>query len=175
MLEILSAIIFIFLRMISVIFPPLPGFIFDLIGIAVFGKWIGFILGEIAIMLGACLAFFIARKYREWLIKKVTPLASFNKWIEKLSGKEQFFSLLVLRLSTNLFFDVINYAAGLTKIKFSKFFLASFLGTLPGMFLFYYFGGTAKQLGLGYFIGFIALSLLLAWLFVRKAGSGKIN
>jgi len=152
-----------------VVFPPLPGFVFDLIGIAVFGKWLGLVLGEIGVMLGACLAFFIARKYRERLVKKFTPLSSLNKWVEKLSGKEQFFSLLILRLSTSMFFDVINYAAGLTKIKFSRFFWASFLGSLPSMFLFYYFGGTAKQLGLGYFIGFIALSLLLAWLFVRKA------
>jgi len=170
MLEILSAIIFIFLRMVSVVFPPLPGFVFDLIGIAVFGKWIGLILGEIAIMLGACLAFFIARKYQKRVVKKFTPLTSLNGWVEKLSGKDQFFSLLILRLLTNLFFDVINYAAGLTKIKFSKFFWASFFGSAPGMFLFYYFGGTAKQLGLEYFIGFVALSLLLAWLFVRKAG-----
>ena len=168
MLEILSAIIFIFLRMVSVVFPPLPGFVFDLIGIAVFGKWLGLALAEIGVILGACLAFFIARKYREGLVKKFTPLASINVWIEKLSGKEQFFSLLILRLSTNMFFDIINYAAGLTKVKFSKFFWASFFGTLPCMFLFYYFGGTAKQLGPNYFIGFVVLSLSLAWLFVRK-------
>lgn len=169
MIDILSAIIFILIRMLSVVFPPLPGFVFDLIGIAVFGKWVGLILGEVGVMLGACLAFFIARKYQEGLVKKFAPLASFSKWVEKLSGKEQFFSFLILRLSTSMFFDVINYAAGLTKIKFSKFFWASFLGTLPCMFLFYYFGGTAKQLGLGYFIGFVALSLLAVWLFARKA------
>lgn len=168
MLSIFSGFVFIFLRALSVVFPPLPGFVFDIIGVSVFGKWAGLFLAEIGVMLGACLAFFIAKKYREDLVKKFVPLSKLNKWVARIPIEKQFFGLLVLRLLTSPAFDFVNYAAGLTKIRFSTFFWASFLGSLPSMFLFYYFGELTNQRGIIYFLSFIAVFLLALWLFTRK-------
>lgn len=165
---ILGIILFIIIRATAIIIPPIPGVIVDLPGTIYFGWLSGLAYGEIGIMLGASISFFIAKKFREPLVKKFVSLQKIHAWESKLSENEKLWALFSVRLIANpLFFDVISYAAGLTKIKFSKFFIATFISNVPYMFLIYYFGEVSFNMGIYYFISFI-VALLILWVILGK-------
>lgn len=165
---ILAPLIFIFLRSSSVIFPPIPGLAFDLVGIVVFGPIVGLIYAEAGIMFGASVAFFIARRFREPAVGKFAALNKVNNWVDRLSDYKQFWVLVAVRLPAHTFFDYISYAAGLTKISFTKYFFSSLLANVPIMFLIYYFGGLSIQSGLFYFTLFAVSLVILLLLFSKQ-------
>lgn len=146
---ILAPIVFVLLRAIVVIIPPLPGLVVDLAGIAVLGVTRAFILAEIGVMLGASVAFGIARRYRVWLVSRLPPsrVGQMQKWYTTLSERDQFWSWVALRLPSNIAFDVINYGAGLSPCRWRTFFFSTFIGSLPGMLVFFYVGDQALKSG----------------------------
>ena len=110
-------------------------------GIYVFGWKLGFIYAEIGVVGGAVVAFWIARKYREPVVRRFVTLQKLHTWEDTLSERKKFWSLVGLRLITGpLLFDFVNYVAGLTKINFGKFLVATIIGSLPMMIPIYYFG-----------------------------------
>ena len=137
----IAPLIFILIRSLGVIFPPIPGIILDAVGIYFFGWKLGFIYAEIGVVGGAVVAFWIARKYREPVVRRFVTLQKLHAWEDTLSERKKFWSLVGLRLITGpLLFDYINYVAGLTKINFGKFLVATIVGSLPVMIPIYYFG-----------------------------------
>ncbi len=164
---ILAPLIFIGIRASAIVFPPIPGIVIDLIGIAVFPWFLGFVYGEIGVVLGAMIAFWIARKFREPLVKKFVSLDKLDAWEKKLSSDQEFWFLVGLRLFFNPLFDYVSYAAGLTRISTGKYLLTTVIGTLPTMFVIYYFGGLSMSKGI-YFGGGFILLLLLIWFIYKK-------
>lgn len=159
--------LFIIIRSLAIIIPPIPGIVFDLAGILIFGWFWGFIYAEIGTMLGAMAAFFIARRFREPVIKRICFLKKAVDWEKKFSENKKFWVLVAFRLPTNTAFDYISYAAGLTTIKPIVFFFSTLLGNIPSTFLVYYFGGLSFQKGIYYSIAFLA-TLLIFWLIFWK-------
>jgi len=72
-----------------------------------------------------------------------------------------------MRLPATAIFDILNYAIGLTKMSFAKFFFSTLIGSLPTMILFYFFGGWVFQQGIYYFVAFLA-AIIILWLIFRK-------
>jgi uncharacterized membrane protein YdjX (TVP38/TMEM64 family) len=137
----LVPVLFVVARAIAIIIPPIPGVIVDTAGLALFPWWLGFMLAQIGMQLGGVTAFILARTLREPLVRKIAPLQSVEVWESQYSEKQKFWTLVLLRLASNAAFDYISYAAGLTKLRLSTFFLSSLLGTIPSMLLFYALGG----------------------------------
>ena len=165
---VLAPAIFVGLRALAIIIPPIPGGVMDLAGLLAFGWLKGLILAETGIMLGAMISFWIARYFREPAVKKFASLEKIGGWERNLSETKKFWSLVLIRLPTNALFDYISYAAGLTGISTWKFFFASLIGNLPGLFIFYYFGGLIYQTGFTVFLGFIVSLLILSVVFSRR-------
>ena len=165
---VLAPLIFILLRPLSSIIPPIPGAIFDIAGLLAFGWVWGFIYGEAGIMLGAMIAFWLARYFREPVVRKITSLEKIETWEATLSEKKKFWGMVALRLCTNSLFDYISYAAGLTRMSSWKFFLSSLIGSIPGLFLFYYFGGLLYQNSIYYAVIFLASILVLGGVIAKK-------
>ena len=164
---IVSPILFIIIRSLAIVFPPIPGISIDIPGILVFGWLLAFIYAEIGIMLGAMIAFWIARKFREPLVKKFIPLQKLHRWENKLSENQKFWALVAIRLPTNPLFDYISYAAGLTRISPVKFFFSTLIGNIPSVFLVFYFGGFFFGQGIYYGIAFVTALIILV-IILRK-------
>ena len=166
--QILAPLIFIIVRSFAIIFPPIPGIAFDLVGLAIFGWFLGFIYAEIGIMLGATVAFFIARKFREPVIKKVASLRKVHDWEKTLSHKKKFWTIVAIRLPANpLFFDYISYGLGLTKISSPIFFFSTLFSTIPLVLPFFYFGGVALNKGF-IFLAFFFIAIIIIWFILKK-------
>ncbi|MDQ3014311.1 MAG: VTT domain-containing protein [bacterium] len=165
---ILAPLVFIAIRALAIIFPPIPGIVIDLIGIAVFPWFLGFVYGEIGVIVGAFIAFWIARKFREPLVKKFVRLNKVNQWEEKLSNNQEFWFWVGLRLFFNPLFDYISYAAGLTKISTTRYIITTIIGTVPTMFVIYYFGGISMSRGIYIGGGFIGLLFFAQFIYKRS-------
>ena len=94
-----------------------------------------------------------------------------------LSG---FIIVLLGRMIVLIPFDVISYAAGLTRIKFKDYMIATFIGTIPRV-IFYVFVGiqfanaiedSNFALFIGLFTGFVG-AIYLFYTFLKKSLNNK--
>lgn len=137
---VIAPVVFIIIRTLPIIIPPIPGLVVDAVGVVVFGWFYGFIYAETAVLIASMTSFFIGRKFREPFLSKFISIQKIHEWEDKLSEKEKFWALLSIRFVSSPFFDIINYVAGLTKISAWSYFWTTLLVTAPMGFMIYYFG-----------------------------------
>lgn len=114
---------------------------------AVFGPIVGTAAVSVASTACACLAFVIGRTVgRDWIKKKMEAYPSFAA-VDAAVGKQGFKIVLLTRLSPAFPFTWMNYAYGVTQVKFTTYALASWIGMLPGTFMYVYFGYIGRQAG----------------------------
>ncbi len=173
---ILAPLLFIVLRAFAIIIPPIPGWVMDVVAIPTFGWMWGFIYALIGMFLGAVVSFWIARLFREPVVRRITSLKAVHEWESRVSEKKKFWTLVLIRLPTSAIFDYISYAAGLTKISFTKFFFASLIGGAPSLFFLYFFGGLFFQQGVYYYlVVFLGIVATLGLIFGKEHLTKKIN
>ena len=119
-----------------------PGSALTLAGGAIFGVVKGTLLVFVAAVLGSSVAFVIARYFaRSAVEKRMAGNAQFAA-IDRAIGREGRKIAFLLRLSPAIPFVLLNYALGLTRIRFADALLAS-AGMLPGTLLYVYLGSVA--------------------------------
>lgn len=119
-----------------------PGSILTLAAGALFGLLWGTVYVFIGSTTGACLAFLIARyAARSKIEKKLEDKPNFQQ-IDRAIGRDGGKIAALLRLSPVFPFNLLNYALGLTNIKFIHYFWACF-AMIPGTFLYVFYGKTA--------------------------------
>lgn len=107
------------------------------------------ILGTVTVSLasitGASFAFLLGRTLaRDWVAGKVRANKKFSA-IDQAVGRAGFKMVFLVRLSPIFPFNLLNYALGLTKVRFRAYFLASWIGMLPGTVMYVYLGSTAQN------------------------------
>src|SRR5437867_9045078 len=109
-----------------------------------FGLWKGFLAVSAGATLGASLAFLVARFIAR---DKIATIAQRNEKFRKIDnaiGKQGAKLIFLLRLSPVIPFNLSNYFYGLTAVKFWPYVLASWIGMMPGTFLYVYIGIAGK-------------------------------
>lgn len=124
---------------------------------------------------GAIAAFLIARKFREPVVARFAPLERIHQWQDKVSQRRQFWSFTGLRAASLIAFDFVSYAAGLTRLSFRTFVIATFLIDIPAGFLFFYFGGLAVKYSIFLLAVFavIFMTAVITWNRLRNRQSIK--
>ena len=82
--------------------------------------------------------------------------------------------MFALRLAPGFAFDGVSYAAGLTGVRFSRFVVASVLGSMPQTLLFVYLGERATEHLWWIVVGgmcFAVVALLVGYLVGRREES----
>jgi uncharacterized membrane protein YdjX (TVP38/TMEM64 family) len=138
-----------------------PGSLLTLAAGALFGLLRGTVLVFVAATLGASLAFLIARYAARGAIER--RLADNERFaaIDRAIGAQGRRIVFLLRLSPLFPFNLLNYALGLTRVRFPDYLVAS-AGMLPGTLLYVYYGkvagdvarlagGTTAPRGAGYY------------------------
>jgi uncharacterized membrane protein YdjX (TVP38/TMEM64 family) len=121
-----------------------PGALLTLAAGAIFGVFEGTLLVFVAATLGAGLAFLVSRHLARTAIER--RLAGNEKFaaIDRAVATEGRKIVLLLRLSPVFPFNLLNYALGLTQVRFWDYLLAS-IGMLPGTLLYVYTGALAGE------------------------------
>ena len=109
-----------------------------------FGLWKGFLAVSVGATLGAALAFLVARFVARNKIEAIARRNEKFKRLDSAIGKQGAKLVFLLRLSPVIPFNLSNYFYGLTDVKFWPYVLASWLGMMPGTFLYVYFGAAGK-------------------------------
>jgi uncharacterized membrane protein YdjX (TVP38/TMEM64 family) len=119
-----------------------PSILLTGLGAALFGPYRGFIYVWIGAMMGASLAFYIARTLgRDFAASLVGErLSKYDDAIER----NGFATVLYLRL-VYFPFTPMNFGMGLTKVRFGDYFFGTGLGILVGTFIFTFFIGTLTE------------------------------
>lgn len=134
---VLAPFLVIFWRILAIVIPPLPGGVVSLALLPAFGWFWSFMFASLGMLIGTSVAFTLARKFREPFVKRFVPLQELHHWEEKLSARTEFLGFLALRFTTGPVMDFISYIAGLSKISYPRFILATSISILPDAILFY--------------------------------------
>lgn len=123
----------------------MPGLALTVIGGVLFGPVRGSIYVMAGATIGASVAFLIARHMgREWVEGVVK-----GGWLEELDAKveRQGWKIVAFTRLIPLFpFNFLNYAFGLTKIKFSHYLIATFVFMIPGAVAYVVFSSSILDL-----------------------------
>jgi uncharacterized membrane protein YdjX (TVP38/TMEM64 family) len=126
-----------------------PGLPLTLAGGAIFGPLAGILWVFAAASLGACAAFLVARYAARGLVEERLRRDPRFAAIDRAIGERGLRIAFLLRLSPVFPFNLLNYALGLTRIRFADYALAC-LGMLPPTIAYVYLGSLIGDVaGLG--------------------------
>lgn len=152
-------------------FVPFPAEILALAAGAVYGTLWGTFLIWTGAMIGACLSFALARWLGQPFVRAVlTPRsrASLDEWTRDRGAT----SLLISRFIPVIAFNLINYAAGLTRVSWWTFLWTTAIGILPLTTLMVAMGASMVDLSWPELSGISAVCIGLAvaghWLARRR-------
>ena len=158
----------------------IPVGIMSLAGGLAFGKWLGTIYILLGATLGASLSFMIARYFGRQFIESFSwlhkgKIKQFDDGIEK----NGFRMMLFMRLIPLFQYDAVNFGAGLSKIKFRDYVLASFIGMVPGGFINAMLGSSLENIISVQFFAAIGVFILLMFIptiykAIKKKKSGAV-
>ena len=173
----LGPVAIVFLMTVAVVASPIPSAPVALASGAAYGHYAGTAYVAIGSEIGALVAFFIARGLGRGPVERLLgEKADFG-----LLGSQNALALTVFvsRLLPFVSFDAMSYAAGLSRLHFWRFALATMAGILPASFVLAHFGSAAMEgafgsaewiaLGLGLMTGLPFLLVALR----RSAASRK--
>jgi uncharacterized membrane protein YdjX (TVP38/TMEM64 family) len=156
-----------------------PGSILTIGAGFVFGLWKGFLVVSAGATLGASLAFLVARFIARDKIESIAKRHEKFRKMDNAIGKQGAKLIFLLRLSPVIPFNLSNYFYGLSAVTFWPYVLASWIGMMPGTFLYVYIGvaskaavtaaagGEAMKHGWQYWtflgVGFLATVIVTIW------------
>lgn len=139
----------------------IPGSLLTLAAGAIFGLWFGVAYVFVGATLGSAAAFLVSRYVARGLVeRRVAGNARFQS-IDRAIAADGRKIVFLLRLSPVFPFTLLNYALGLSRVRFGDYLIAS-VGMLPGTMLYVYYGklagdvaavagGVAPARGAGYY------------------------
>jgi uncharacterized membrane protein YdjX (TVP38/TMEM64 family) len=132
------------LMILQALVAPLPAFVLAFANGLAFGTFWGGMLSLVSASLAAAVSFWIARLLGRGPVEALvgrSHLGAADRWFLRWGA----YAILVTRLVPIISFDIISYAAGLTRMSFWRFMVATAVGMAPATFLYSYLGRQASQ------------------------------
>jgi uncharacterized membrane protein YdjX (TVP38/TMEM64 family) len=121
-----------------------PGLLLTVVGGAAFGPWWGILWVVVGSNLGVNGAFWIARLLGRGFLEEKLKGGKLEMLNNKLAARG-LASVIQLRLIPAVPFNVLNFACGVTKVRWFDYALGSMIGMLPGTVAFVYFSGAVFE------------------------------
>lgn len=137
---ILAPIIFVLLKMSTLVVAPLSGIPLYLIAGVLFGNLNGLALSLLGDLLGSAICFLLSRFYGHRVIKFFVGDRLFNKITSTVAILKDTKSFLKARIAFFAIPELLSYASGLSKINFFTFSLINILFYLPINLIYIFFG-----------------------------------
>ncbi len=142
--------------MVIIIITSSVGFVFTIpvaIAALLLSPWLALLISMIGLTVGAAISFLIARGIgRDYVERRfINKIKALKRYDEHLKNRG-FLTIFFLRLIMLVPYELINIAAGLSRISFSKFMLGTLVGIVPGTLLTIYFVRSTANVGSVQFI-----------------------
>ena len=123
-----------------------PGTPLTLITGSIFGVWFGTLVALTGNTIGAVLAFLLSRyMFKEKAQSLIAQYPRIKKYIARLEERG-LSTILFLRLVPLFPFNATNFLLGVTPVTLCTYAIGSFVGMIPGTFLYVYLGGSLRML-----------------------------
>lgn len=154
-----ALIVFIILQMFLIIFPSwLP----IIVGVLAYGFWWGILINLIGVGMASTIGYFIGGRLKSLFFSK-KKLNKMDFWISNYG----FGTVILFRISPFFSNDGISFIAGIFRMDYKKFMLATYCGMIPLSFAVGYFSQDLDRLENGlYWIGGVGALLYAAYVFV---------
>lgn len=110
------------IQALQVVLPILPGFLGCIVGAALFGPVVGFLVNYIGISVGSIAAYYLARWFGVRLVNKMLNMNKYEKYIERIHKSKNYTTILFLAILFPLApDDFLCYFSGLINMTPKKF------------------------------------------------------
>jgi len=126
---VMGGLVFVFIQIVQVVIPIIPGGISCLAGVILFGAGMGFVYNYVGICIGSVIAFLIAKAYGKPLLEKMFQpklLEKYESWTQTQNRFAKLFALAIfLPVAPD---DFLCYLAGTTNMSLKTFTVIILLG-----------------------------------------------
>ena len=161
-----------FLMLLQSLAAPLPAVPITLANALIYGPWVGAAISFGSAQLAALICFWLGRGLGRPFVERLFSRKRVQQF-DRFFARYGIFTILIARLIPVIGFDVVSYAAGLTKLRAWPFFIATGIGQLPATIVYSYAGAElanspsrAAVIAL-WFIGGMVLLGGISWLRMR--------
>lgn len=128
-------VIFILFEILQVIIALIPGDLFHVAAGFIYGMPLGFILAYVGEVIGALIAFSLAKFFGSDIVKKFVSEKLILKISNLINSAKGTLGILILCLIPAIPKDVLIYVAGLTPVKPRRFLTVFLLSRIPDIFI----------------------------------------
>ena len=139
-----------------------PSWVLSIAGGLAFGPVWGTLLTLVGATTGGTVAFCVARYLGRDFVSRL--LKGKLKTLDDQASTHGFKVIFLLRLIPLVPFDVLDYIAGLSKIRMRDYILGTFIGIIPGTFAYVYLGSSLIDIFSWQFAVAVGLLILLAFI-----------
>ena len=156
------------IKVIGIIWPPLPGGIFTLASIPILGWPLAYLADLTGSIIGSSAAFFIAKKWGWDFIKKIFDADIIEK-IKKIRIKKskEIESIFLMRIFGGTIIEAVCYGAGMFGVSYRNFLIGSILSHPAFSIPLFYFAGSIMN-GSGVFLGGFMLLFIVVLFYKLK-------
>ncbi len=160
--------VLVFIKIIAIVWPPLPGGLLTLASIPVIGWFPAFLAEAIGGLAGSSVAYYLGKKYGYAFLRKVLD-EKFITRIQriKIAEKRELEALFFLRLFTGLVSEAVSYGSGVIGVKYRNFFLGTLAAEIVFMPSFYFVNEIFAGRNV---IVYVPIVLALAFFFWKMRG-----
>lgn len=121
-------LVLLILKILAIVYPPLPGGILTLGSIPIIGWVDAYLVDLIGSVVGSCIAYYLGKKYGFDFLVKLFDEKTIDKFKHiKVKQYREIESVFVLRILGGMVVELVAYGSGLLKIGFLNFFIGSVL------------------------------------------------
>ena len=170
--------VFILITIIEVVAAPIPPLILYVSAGLIFGAFFGGTIVLVGNIIGAVIAFYIARVFGKRFVDENSDRKLKNRF-DKFFENYGVLSIFLLRVNPFTSSDIVSYLAGLTKIKWWHFTVATALGLIPLIYVQTYLGdsilrGNVFLTWIFIVVSIVYLLLIVYWI-VKWVSKRKSN
>ena len=162
------------LMVVQALAAPIPAVLVTWTNSLLFGPFLGGVWSIVSATFAASLCFFLARACGASLIARLVPARTLERtdaFVERHGAT----AVLVARLVPIVPFDPISYVAGLSRLRFARFFWATMAGQIPAGMAYSYLGqeiGRPARLvvaGISVFLALLVIGFLMRRILLGRA------
>ncbi|ABO50130.1 conserved hypothetical protein [Desulforamulus reducens MI-1] len=140
----MTVVISLSLMVLQTLFTPLPLFLLAGANGFIFGVWYGILITLVGSILGATIAFYVARGFGRGMLSRYLKENYLAK-VDEMSCREGPWMVFMARLIPVIPSSIISYLAGLSKMTFRGFFVATAIGKVPEIVIYTALGHSFSQ------------------------------
>jgi uncharacterized membrane protein YdjX (TVP38/TMEM64 family) len=150
---------FMFFQIFQVIVSIIPAQAIQIASGYIYNFWIAYVICITGLLAGTVITYFIAKLLGRDAMLLIFGEERIGKFVDKLNSKKAYIALAIIFLIPGLPKDLFAYAAGISQMKASAFFLISIVARTPAVMASILFGGMMRSRS---YDGMIVMAVIIA-------------